>query len=365
MDPDAVDSLLTGGADGASGDGLQQDGDAVQEGGDDAGAARVPHGSTDDPQLLDFSANTNPRVPEGVARVYQTALPAAQSYPSDDYCSYRVAAGEYVDCEPRCVVPTPGGLAAIRLAIQTVVRSGESVVVPYPSFGEYAREVRLQGGEPSFVPADEVLATDPADHAMVVLCNPNNPTGASYDHRRLLAYAEQCREADTVLLVDEAFLGFTELPSLAETDGVVVARSLTKLFGLPGLRTGFAVATGDLRERLEAARRTWTVGEPAVAVGEYCLRQTEFIAETRERVAAERERMADRLDARFEVTPSDAPYLLCDAGSSEAVDSVLETTRAEEIVVRDARTFRGLDSHFRVAVRLPEGNDQLLAALGV
>lgn len=365
MDPDAVDSLLSGGSSVASGDGVQSDAEGVQEGDGGASDTRVPHGSTDDPQLLDFSANTNPRVPDGAARVYQTALPTARSYPSDDYCGYRVAAGEYVDCEPRRVVATPGGLAAIRLAIQTVVRSGESVVVPYPSFGEYAREVKLQGGEPSFVPADEVLATDPADHAMVVLCNPNNPTGEGYDHRRLLAYAEQCRDADTVLLVDEAFLGFTELPSLSGTDGVIVARSLTKLFGLPGLRTGFAVATGDLRERLEAARRTWSVSEPAAAVGEYCLEQTEFIAETRERVARERERMADRLGERFDVAPSDAPFLLCDAGSSGAVDAVLEATRAEGIVVRDARTFRGLDSHFRVAVRLPEENDQLLAALGV
>lgn len=356
MDPDAVDSLLSGGAEKASG-GVQADGD-----GDDT---RVPHGSTDDPHLLDFSANTNPRVPEGVARVYQTALPAARSYPSDDYCSYRVAAGEYVGCDPRQVVPTPGGLAAIRLAIQTVVRSGDSVLVPYPSFGEYAREIQLQGGEPTFVPADEILESDPADHAMVVVCNPNNPTGESYEHERLRAYAERCRDTDTVLLVDEAFLDFTEFRSLSGLEGVIVARSLTKMFGLPGLRTGFAVATGDLRERLAAARRTWSVSEPAAAVGAYCMERESFVAETRDRVARERERMADRLAERFDVSPSDAPFLLCDAGSSEQVDSVLETTRAEGIVVRDARTFRGLDSHFRVAVRLPEENDQLLAALGV
>jgi threonine-phosphate decarboxylase len=358
MDPDAVDSLLAGG-DSAPGD------ESEQTGGDDGGDTRVPHGSADDPQLLDFSANTNPRVPEGAARVYQAALPAAQSYPSDDYCSYRVAAGEYVGCEPRQVVPTPGGLAAIRLAIQTVVRAGESVLVPSPSFGEYAREIELQGGEPSFVPASEILERDPADHAMVVVCNPNNPTGECYDHRRLRAYAEQCREADTVLLVDEAFLGFTDQPSLAGLDGVVVARSLTKLFGLPGLRTGFAVATGDLHERLAAARRTWSVSGPAVAVGAYCMEQVGFVAETRERVAREREGMADRLAERFDVSPSDAPFLLCDVGSSEGVDSVIEAARAEGIVVRDARTFRGLDSHFRVAVRLPEENDQLLDALGV
>jgi len=350
MDPDAVEALLSGGGDTAS-DGAAADG------------ARVPHGSSDDPQLLDFSANTNPTVPEGVARVYQTALPAAQSYPSDDYCSFRVTASEYVGCDSASVIPTPGGLAAIRLAIQTVVHPGESVVVPYPSFSEYAREVQLQGGEPSFVPYDEVLDVDPAAHAMVVLCNPNNPTGEGYGPDALRAFAERCRDADTVLLVDEAFLGFTAMPSLAGEPGVVVARSLTKLFGLPGVRAGFGVATGELRERLEAARRTWNLSSAAVAVGTHCMEQTAFVEATRDRVAREREWLAEQLGETFEVTPSDSPFLLFDAGSSDRVDELVADARAEGIVVRDARTFRGLDSHVRVAVRLPEENERLLAAL--
>ncbi|WP_336000271.1 threonine-phosphate decarboxylase [Halorientalis halophila] len=350
MDPDAVEALLSGARD---------DQDPVSDG------ARVAHGSSDDPQVLDFSANTNPRYPEAVPRVYESALPSARDYPADDYCSFRVTAAEYVDCAPQCVLPTAGGLAAIRLAANTVLRSGDSVVLPYPSFSEYAREIRLQGAEPEFVPHDELLETDPAGHAMVAVCNPNNPTGELYDADRLRAYADRCREADTVLLVDEAFLDFTDDPSLAGTDGVIVARSLTKMFGLPGLRAGFAVATGDLRERLAAARLTWSLSEPANAVSVHCMNQSEFVAETRQRVARERPRMAARLGDRFDVSDSDSPFLLCDAGSSEAVDDVITEAREANIAVRDARTFRGLDSHFRVAVRMPGENDQLLAALGV
>ncbi|WP_424016449.1 threonine-phosphate decarboxylase CobD [Halorientalis pallida] len=350
MDPDAVDSLLSGGSD---------DDDPV------ADDARVPHGSSDDRQVLDFSANTNPRYPEAVPRIYETALPTAREYPADDYSAFRVPAGEYVGCEPESVIPTAGGLAAIRLAMGTVVHSGESVLVPAPSFSEYAREVRLQGGEPEFVPHDELLDADPADHAMVAVCNPNNPTGEAYDPARLREYADRCRRAETVLLVDEAFLDFTDHPSLAGAEGVIVARSLTKMFGLPGLRAGFAVATGQLRERLAAARLTWSLSEPAAAVGAYCMRQTEFVAETRQRIARERPRMAARLGDRFDVFESDAPFLLCDAGSSEAVDAAIAEARDHDIAIRDARTFRGLDSHFRVAVRMPAENDRLLAALGI
>ena len=327
-----------------------------------AGGTRVPHGSSDDPDLLDFSANTNPLVPEGTERVYRGAFGAARTYPPDGYPAYRQAAADYVDCDPGDVVPTPGGLAAIRLAVEVTADRGDSVLVPYPSFGEYAREVRLQRADPSFVPHDELLDADPADHALAVVCNPNNPTGDAYDAGRLRGFADRCREAGTPLLVDEAFLGFTGERSLAGRDGVVVARSLTKLFGLPGIRAGFAVATGDLGTRLQVARRAWALGTPAAAVGAHCMGCVAFVAETRERVRAERERMREALSGRFEVHPSDAPFLLLDVGGRD-VAAVVERARERSVAVRDATTFRGLDSHVRVAVRLPDGNGRLLEVL--
>jgi threonine-phosphate decarboxylase len=329
-----------------------------------AALGREPHGSSDDPELLDFSANANPEVPEGVERAYQAAFERTRTYPPEPPEAFRRAAADYVGCEPEEVVPTPGGLAAIRLAVALAVDEGDTALLPAPSFGEYAREVRLQGGEPSFVDADRVLDADPSGHALAVVCTPNNPTGTGYDRDALLAFAERCRATDTTLLVDEAFLGFTERASLAGTEGVVVARALTKLFGLPGIRTGFAVATGDLGAALRGARRTWNLGAPALATGEFCLRQDEFVRETRERVRRERERMRDVLAERYEVAPSEAPFLLLDVGDRD-VDRVIERARERGVAVRDARTFRGLDSHVRVAVRRPAENDRLLAALGV
>jgi L-threonine-O-3-phosphate decarboxylase len=325
---------------------------------------RVPHGGSDDPDLLEFSANTNPRTPEGVERVYAEALDAARSYPDDGYPDFRAAAGDFVDCDPERVVPTPGGLAALRLAFAVSVSPGDSVLVPCPSFGEYAREVRLQGGEPDFVPHDDLLDADPEDHAAAVVCNPNNPTGDAYDDAALRDFARRCRERDTLLVADEAFLGFTDRPSLAGTRGVVVARSLTKLFGLPGLRAGFAVAEGDPLDALDTARRAWNLGTPAARVGTYCLGQSEFVAETRERVRRERARMVDALGERFDVHPSDAPFLLLDAGECDLdVAGIVAAAREQGVAVRDATTFRGLDSHVRVAVRTPEENDRLLEVL--
>jgi histidinol-phosphate aminotransferase/threonine-phosphate decarboxylase len=344
-------------------------------------ASRVPHGGSDDPELLDFSANTNPRKPEGTVAVYAPPLDAALSNPDDDYPAFRAAAADFVDCDPERVVATPGGLAALRLTLGARLSPGDSVLVPHPSFGEYAREVRLQGAVPEFVRYEGLLDADPAGHAAAVVCNPNNPTGDGYDPDGLASFAERCRDADCLLVADEAFLGFTDRPSLAGTEGVVVARSLTKLFGLPGLRAGFAVATGTVRDDLATARRAWNLGTPAARVGAHCLRDEAFVAETRDRIRRERARMADGLGEDFDVhspegpplSPAAAPFLLLDVSEGDDGDGtgtggrdpgdVVAAARERGIAVRDATTFRGLDSHVRVAVRTPEENDRLLEVL--
>jgi histidinol-phosphate aminotransferase/threonine-phosphate decarboxylase len=363
MDPDAVDELCS--SSGSVDSTPESGGEKRHRTYRTADVRRIGHGGTNDPRILDFGTTVNPRTPAGLAQVYDSTLAAAQSYPADDYSAFRAAAAEYVGCEATEVIPTAGSLAAIRLVVATTVGSGDSALVPYPSFDEYAREVRLQGGNPTFVHHEELLDIDPAEFALVVVCTPNNPTGTAYNPEELRAYADRCRNVGTLLLVDESFIGFTHLDSLAGHEGVVVVRSLSKLFGLPGLRAGFAVATGRYRDRFDATRVTWGLGTPGATVGRYCLQQAGFVTGTRSRVSAERARMRRRLDRRFDVYDSDAPFLLLELGRGDSVDELLSTLREHDITVRDARSFRGLANHIRVNVRLPEENDQLLDALDV
>ncbi|MGM0604553.1 MAG: threonine-phosphate decarboxylase [Halobacteriota archaeon] len=333
----------------------------------------VPHGGDPDRDCLDFSANTNPVSPPGTTQAYDAALSIARRYPDPDYPQYRTAAAEYLNdtaagdgamIDPNHVVPTAGGLIGIRLVAECTLEPGTTALIPTPSFGEYAREVGLQGATPTFVDRAQILDADPEGHALAIVCNPNNPTGESYDRDRLSRFADRCREASTTLLVDEAFLDFTDERSMAGVPGVVVARSLTKVFGLPGLRAGFLVATGDFRDRLATARPTWGLSTPASVVGAHCLRQRAFVDRTVARVRRERERMADRLSDRYEVYESNAPFLLVDVGA-EPVDRVVDRARERGVAIRDATTFRGLESHVRVAVKRPAENDELLEALGV
>ncbi len=345
--------------------------------------SRVVHGGDTDPDVLDFSANTNPVSPAGTRNVYEAAFDRARRYPDPDYPAFRTAAATYLDWERSTVgagaagnstdhgdtpsptiVPTAGGLVGIRLVLECVLSAGDSAIVPTPSFSEYAREVRLQGATPVFVDYDRVLDTDPAEHALAIVCNPNNPTGETSDRDRLEQFAARCTAADTTLLVDEAFLDFTREPSMADRPGVVVARSLTKIFGLPGLRAGFLATTDSLAERLVTAQPTWGLSAPAAAVGEHCLGQTAFVEETIDRVERERKRLADRLADRFEVSPSNAPFLLLEV-LDEPVDRIIDRAREHGVAIRDARSFRGLNSHVRVAVKRRSANDRLLEALDV
>jgi histidinol-phosphate aminotransferase/threonine-phosphate decarboxylase len=329
-----------------------------------AAVVRAHHGGATDGDVVDFSANTNPRTPPGTDAAYRAALEPSRRYPDDGYPDFREAAAAVVDCDPGTVVPTAGGLAAIRLAVATHVGPGESVLVPAPSFAEYAREVRLQGGTPVFRDPGDVVTADPDEHAMAILCNPNNPTGLSYPASDLRSFAARCREADTAFLVDEAFLGYTDDPSMAGAPGVIVARSLTKLYGLPGIRVGYAVATGEAGERLATARPPWALSAPGAAVGTHCLGKPAFVRETRARVREERARLHEALSTRYEPGPSEAPFLLVDVAPEDPA-TICERTREAGVVVRDATTFRGLDSHVRVAVKGPAANDRLLEALDV
>jgi L-threonine-O-3-phosphate decarboxylase len=323
---------------------------------------RVPHGSSDDPDVLDLSANINPRTPPGTERVYRKAFELARSYPNDGYPEFCASAADYVGCGTDAIVPTAGGLAAIRLAVGVTVAPGDRVLVPKPSFGEYAREVELAGGEPVFVPHRDLPEEDPTGYAMAIVCTPNNPTGESHPTAALRAFADRCAAAGTVLLADEAFLGFTDRPSLAGHPAAVVARSLTKLFGLPGLRAGFAVAGGGVGDRLRTARPAWSLGGPAAAVGAHAMRDSAFVESTRERVSRERDRLREGLEARgFDVFPSEAPFVLCDVG--DPPEALLSACRDRGVVLRDATTFRGLDRHVRIAVRNREATETLFSVL--
>lgn len=205
--------------------------------------------------FLDFSQNINPLGPPPAALdAAREAISSATVYPDAGYPELRRALAGYLGVEPEHILPTNGGAEALFLAALGLARGGSRrALILEPTFSEYAAAARVAGLEPvrrvgwreagAGFTLDRDALGDLGAREVVFLCNPNNPTGSALPREEMLDVAETARAAGATLVVDEAFADFAPGISVAgEADAsLVVARSFTKFFGVPGLRLGCLV----------------------------------------------------------------------------------------------------------------------------
>ncbi|HVL98204.1 MAG TPA: bifunctional adenosylcobinamide kinase/adenosylcobinamide-phosphate guanylyltransferase [Egibacteraceae bacterium] len=317
------------------------------------------------PGTLDFAVNVHTAGPSpAVAGALRAALAEPARYPDDRAARAALAARH--GREPGEVVPAAGA-AEVFWLLAAAVRVRLAAIV-HPAFTAPEAALRAAG-----VRCTTVLrhpnhgwrldpGAVPAAADLVAVGNPNNPTGTLDDPATVAALCRPGR----VTVVDEAFVDFVADPaaSLAgrrDLPGLVVVRSVTKLWGLAGVRAGYAVAPTGLARRLDAARQPWPVSAPALHALEACAGDEAWRRAQAEVVAARRARLAARLGAQPGVTvwPSSANFLLVRVpGGPRLRAGLLE----RKIAVRPS-TFPGLDAdHVRVTVRDDADNDALVEA---
>jgi threonine-phosphate decarboxylase len=177
--------------------------------------------------------------------------------------------------------------------------------------------------------------------------------------------------AGAYLLLDEAFVDFVEPASLKIHLGLfphlMILRSFTKFFGIPGMRLGCLFGAPELVAQLSGEQEPWSVNTMAQTMGVACLAESEYISRTRTLIKREREFLLARLAELPGLTtfPSVVNYLLVKLTRPEMTAAALrQQLLAHRIVIRDASNFRGLDERFfRIAVRGREENERLLSAL--
>lgn len=335
-----------------------------------AGAADVAR-----PPRIDFSASINAFGPaEAVLRAIREAPVDAYPDPDSTLARRAVAARWRVEVEE---VALGAGAELIHATCFAFLRPGDTVLVPGPTFGEYARASALSGARilqgtappPTFDLDPEAIAAAVVQHRprLVFLCTPNNPTGQALEREQVRGVADACAAAGTLLVLDQAYDAFVRTPlgtpALAGHPAVLALRSLTKDHALAGVRVGVAVGPAPVVEAVERARPPWSASALAQAATVAALSGAgeAHLAATLPRLREERARLETALTRLgIAVAPSETHYLLARVGDAAAVSGRLLDEHG--IRVRDCTSF-GLAEHVRIAARLPEENDALLLAL--
>jgi histidinol-phosphate aminotransferase len=247
------------------------------------------------------------------------------------------------------VLLTNGADQAIDLAMRLLFAPGDTVVIPSPIFSFYYQMAQVNGvrvepvyytkGPEGFVfPLERTLAALDGANGLV-LCNPNNPLGASIDDAQLRQMIGRCVERDIPVVVDEAYYEFLGKTCYAGADTpaqVVVIRSFSKYFGLAGLRLGYVLAASFVVRELMKIRGPWDVNHVAVNAALHCLRNG---AALRERQAAFAEAKAALMNAcaqaGFQVYASDCNFILVE----DHLGGLLAALRDADILVSDCANY--------------------------
>ncbi len=324
---------------------------------------------------LDFSANINPLGSPPLEALILEELKHIGHYPDNTYLDFRQAAASFVGVAPREIVPGNGSSELIRLFAEAVIEEGDLALIPFPTFGEYENQSLLVGATIRSINIGQdgmplLRESDLKEAKAFFLCNPNNPTGRLLSKQQVSNLAKICEQNEIFLLVDEAFIELSDpgqsVASMAsDMDFLFVMRSLTKSFGVPGLRLGFGVTNPELARILNCARIPWSISSLAAAAGVYLLSCAEHLVKSRSLIREELTYLTSALqNLGLEPLPSSVNFILVNVTSSGLDSDILaERTMRSGVLVRDCQSFGLGKSYIRVAVRDRRENKQLIAAL--
>ena len=330
---------------------------------------------------VDFSSNINPiGISSNVLNVLRKNLPKLSSiYPDDENTILKKKIIDYLDGEvsQESLNIGNGATELIYNFVRAFVRN--QVVIPYPTFCEYELASRKMGAKIKHVPlkewqldVDRILEKTKNSDA-IFLCNPNNPTGLfSYD---LIEKLVKKIDRSIKILIDESFIEFVDerkhprtfIEKINEFQNVVVLRSLTKSFGLAGLRLGYCVSHPSIGKKISHNKITWNINGLAQMAGITALENLSHIRRARKIIKTEREFMYASINHKlssFSAIESDVNFYLIRLriGRSKQIRDLL--LEKNGILVRDCSDFKGMnDKYIRVAVRNRSENLALLDSL--
>lgn len=322
--------------------------------------------------VLDFSSSCNPFGPPRGVRETLSSTPI-ERYPDSEATELKLCLSERLGVGPEHILVGGGAVELIRLVALTYLERGERALILEPTFGEYQVACRIMGAKVSETRTEEGRGFEPDVGKIldlirgikpkgVFICNPNNPTGQYLSMEEVKEVLEVLEGG--LLILDEAYISFVDDAwsslDLIQSGNLVIIRSLTKDFALPGLRLGYAIAVPEIIEVLRRIKTPWSVSAAAQHAGLVALKDEGFLEESRKRISgAKGFLLKGLLRLGLSPPPSKTNFFLVKVGNAREVRLAL---LLRGILVRDCTSF-GLPEYIRMAVRPRQECERLITAL--
>ena len=326
--------------------------------------------------IIDFSANINPlKMPSEISEAVMSGMDALGSYPDWSCKVLREKIAINAGCNADDVI-CGNGAADLIFSIVYAHRPKKALLTA-PCFAEYEAALKaidaniqyhMLSQEDDFALTSDFEKNLTVDLDMVFLCIPNNPTGAVINKARLIGIADICEKKGILLVLDECFNEFLDMPEnysmlhqIAARECLVILKSFTKMYALAGLRLGYAISCNHaLLEKIYSQRQPWSVSTLAQRAGIAALDQTAFVAQSRSYLQAERsylEKEIRALGCRVFAGNANFVFFYCGIALKEQLLN-------KGFLIRDCSNYHGLKKGFyRIAVRTHDDNMRLLEAM--
>ena len=308
--------------------------------------------------IVKLGSNENPYGPSPKAREALASV-AMERYPEPEELLAGLSA--YTGFPEEMILIGAGMDGVMDTLSRIFLDPGDATFIPTPTFSYYEILTIMAAARPIFSPRGEqheLAEAVPAGAKMAFLCSPNNPTGNVLSQEQLRAVLES---TDAIVFLDEAYVEFSErslIHMVRDYDNLIVGRTLSKAFGLAGMRLGYALASPWVAEQYRrAAPPFYGISSASAAAGAAALSDLPFMRRSVEKIVSERERLVRMIGCGA----SQANFLYL--RTEEPSDQFVERFLSRGIIIRDCRSFRGAGEHrVRVTVGRPEENRRFLSA---
>lgn len=321
-------------------------------------------------QGLGLQSNTNRMGPNPVKDRMAKLLADINlnNYPDNEGKALRQAMGHLYGLDPASFLITNGSNEAFDLIFKTFLNPGETVAFPSPSYSMYPYYSKANAVNFVEVPLDEHFQLDSNafldnDAKLLIICSPNNPTGNTIRPETI----EKVLASGRLLVVDEAYAEFAHddwIRRINEFPNLIVTRTLSKAYGLAGLRLGYLATQPKKVDLIWRARLPYNVNALSQAVATAAMNEQTFVKTYVSMILQQRPLWTEKLTQRgFSVYPSDSNFILMEVPSGVDRDGLVENLMDAGVIIRSSGIHPRLKNCVRITIGTPQDGDILFKAL--